>query len=123
VGSVVFDEAESAGLPGIHDVTVPEVPCIDREGRAVFRPSKIDAAGRQSFHPAQERAGKKHVATGSGPMAFPHAASEARLDVLGPKVNEIESPHFAPNKDGAIPPAKGPQSMHAPLLVDTRAFI
>ena len=56
-------------------------------------------------------------------MAFPYAASEARFDVLGPKVDEIETAELAPQKDGAISPAEGPQSMHAPLLVDTRTFI
>ena len=56
-------------------------------------------------------------------MTFPHAASEARFDVLGPKVDEIETAELAPQKDGAISPAKGPQSMYTPLLVDTRAFI
>jgi hypothetical protein len=56
-------------------------------------------------------------------MAFPYATSEAGFDVLGPKVDEIETAELAPQKDGAISPAEGPQPMYTPLLVDTRAFI
>lgn len=119
----MLDETESARLPRIHDVAVPEVSLIDGKRRAVFRTPKIDAAGGQSFHPAEEWAGEKHVAAGPGPMAFPHASGKACLDVLRTKVHQIETPYLAPKKDGPLPPAKRSQSMRGPLFVDPRTFV
>jgi hypothetical protein len=119
----IFDEAEPARLPRIHDVAVAEVSFIDGKGRAISRTPKIDAASGQSLHPAEEWAGKEHVAAGSGPMTFPHASGEARLNVLGTKVHEIETPYLSPKKDRPRSPGKRSQPMGGPLFVDPRTFV
>ena len=95
-------KGKAAGVVGHDQVAVGQVAFVDGEMAAIEGSAFIDRARGRGFRTIEFGTREHQAAAGAGPVTVASAAFEAGLDILGPKVNQIESSNFPPAEAKAM---------------------